>query len=153
MFTAIIRTFLVAALIVSPDMAWAKPVPLDGQAIRNTFSGRMVYLDTPLGQELPIHYRANGTMFGKGGSLARYLSDEGKPTDKGRWWVKGKSLCQKWRTWMDGKRQCFALKLSGKTIYWRSNDGKSGTARLGRGGKKTSGKTTAKTLTTAAVGY
>lgn len=132
MFHIFIRTVLVGILTLSAAVAMADPQPMNGSKIKETISGRVVYLSTPLGTELPIHYRKNGTMFGKGGNFARYLSDEAKPTDRGRWWVSGASLCQKWRSWLEGRKYCFSLKMAGSTVYWRSSDGRSGTARLGR---------------------
>lgn len=126
------QALLALGIIVYSGFVMAGQSPMSGADIKKVIGGRMVYLSTPLGTELPIHYRKNGTMFGKGGRLARYLSDSGNATDLGRWWVSGSSLCQKWRTWLEGRKQCFSLKMAGKTVFWRSHDGKSGKARLGK---------------------
>ena len=59
--------------------------------------------------------------------LGRYMT----PKDRGRWWVSGNRLCQKWQQWYDGKTFCFTVtKLADNRIRWVRDDGKSGFARL-----------------------
>ena len=53
------------------------------------------------------------------------------PKDRGRWWVSGNKVCQKWQQWYDGRTFCFTVaKLSDSRIRWVRDDGKSGVARI-----------------------
>ncbi len=53
------------------------------------------------------------------------------PKETGSWWVKGPKLCQKWKSWYDGKTLCFTINKTGKsTISWKRDDGLAGTARI-----------------------
>lgn len=114
---------------VTPGLATGKP--MDATEIRQMITGKRIYLATPLGGELPLHYRANGVVDGSGEAigLGRYL----KPKDSGRWWVTNNKLCQKWAEWYDGRTFCFKLnKVSGSKVFWLRDDGKSGIARVGK---------------------
>ena len=114
-----------------PSVALATGEPMDAAEIRQMIAGKRIYLATPLGGELPLHYRANGVVDGSGEAigLGRYL----KPKDKGRWWVTNDKLCQKWAEWYDGRTFCFKLnKISGSKVFWLRDDGTSGVARVGR---------------------
>jgi hypothetical protein len=97
--------------------------------LRLAVSGRTVYLNIS-GFELPIRYAPNGRMSGKLRAAAASLSRE-VASDSGRWWIKDHQLCQRWRSWMEGKSYCYQLTRQGRTVQWLRNDGHSGTARLG----------------------
>ncbi|MBM7849859.1 hypothetical protein JOD31_000071 [Methylopila capsulata] len=104
---------------------------LAGDALSETIAGRTVYLATPLGGEFPLNYRKDGVVDGSGDAvgLGRFM----QPKDSGRWWVDGPKLCQKWRTWYDGKAFCFTVaSLGGDKIAWVRDDGLKGTARIAR---------------------
>ncbi len=118
----------VAAIsIVLPTLVHADS-PLAGERLREAISGRTVTLDTPLGA-LPINYAADGTMRARALKLVQYT---GSPHDNGTWWLAREKLCQRWRTWMDAKEQCFALRRDGDTIHWQASNGQTGTAVISR---------------------
>jgi hypothetical protein len=95
-------------------------------------SGRTIFIQTPIGEEVAVRYRSNGTMVGNSSAQLAFLAGESVKSDKGRWWVRREQLCQKWRSWSKGRKYCYKLRVSGKKVRWSRNDGKSGTARLGR---------------------
>jgi hypothetical protein len=102
---------------------------MTSDALRKTVAGKTVHLATPLGG-LPISYRADGTMWGRAGSLAAYTGSE---RDRGRWWVVADKLCQRWNTWLGGRSYCFTLRQQGgSTVHWTRSDGLSGTASIVR---------------------
>lgn len=117
--------FLALALLASPAAAEA----LSGDKLKSFISGKRIYLAVPLGGEIPLNYRPGGSVDGSGeaAGLGRYMT----PKDRGRWWVSGNRLCQKWQQWYDGKTFCFTVtKLADNRIRWVRDDGKSGIARL-----------------------
>jgi hypothetical protein len=61
-----------AALIASAGAALAaENAIVTGDKLRETLSGKTVYLMTPIGSEIPIRYKANGTLQGSiSGTLA-----------------------------------------------------------------------------------
>ncbi len=126
------RAFLLAAAIVLPATAalGAEPTKLAGDELRNTISGKTVYLNIS-GFELPIRYSANGRMTGKMGTVAASFSRGDGSSDSGKWWVADDQLCQKWASWMDAKQYCYKLTRQGASVRWVRDDGRSGTARLG----------------------
>lgn len=102
---------------------------LSGDKLKSFISGKRVYIAVPLGGEIPLNYRAGGVVDGSGeaAGLGRYMT----PKDRGRWWVSGDRLCQKWQEWYKGKPFCFTVtKLAENRIRWVRDDGKSGVARL-----------------------
>jgi hypothetical protein len=104
--------------------------PVEGDAIRQLISGKRIYLAAPIGGEFPLHYRADGHVDGSGEAvgLGRFL----KPSDSGRWWVKGRNLCQKWQSWYKGQTICFTLTdLGANRLRWVQDNGDSGIARIG----------------------
>ncbi|WP_373502442.1 hypothetical protein [Aestuariivirga sp.] len=120
---------LAVALSVTPALAQGEPVK--GAALKSFITGKRIYLATPLGGELPLYYRSGGIVDGSGEAvgLGKYMS----PKDKGRWWVSGDRVCQKWKEWYDGRTFCFTLaKLPGNKVFWKRDDGKQGVARIGR---------------------
>ncbi len=121
---------LAALLVVAAGGAFAN-TPVEGDAIKQLVSGKRIYLAAPIGGEFPLYYRPDGHIDGSGEAigLGRFL----KPTDKGRWWVRGNNLCQKWDTWYDGKTICFTLTdLGGSKVKWVQDNGDTGIARIGK---------------------
>ncbi len=108
----------------------AEPAALSGDELRQAISGKTVYLNVS-GFELPIRYAANGRMSGKMSTIAASFSRGDGASDSGKWWVADDQLCQQWSSWMDGKTYCYKLTRNGATVQWLSNDGHSGTARIG----------------------
>ena len=101
---------------------------LAGDALKKHISGKRVYLSATVG-EFPMTYHHNGVVDGSGEALG--LGKLLAPKDKGRWWITGENLCQKWEQWYDGKTFCFTVRPTGeKTIAWVRDDGYSGTARI-----------------------
>lgn len=104
---------------------------LKGEAIRETVSGKRIYLAIPFGGEFPLYYQRDGRVDGSGEAvgLGRFL----RPTDSGKWWIeKDTLLCQQWTSWYDGRKFCFELrKQQGDKLAWFRDDGEKGTARIG----------------------
>ena len=124
-----IRIAIAAVALAAAGAALAN-TPVEGDAIKQLVSGKRIYLAAPIGGEFPLYYRADGQVDGSGEAvgLGRFL----KPKDKGRWWVSGKRLCQKWETWYDGKTICFTLTdLGGAKVKWVQDNGDTGIARIG----------------------
>ncbi len=117
----------VGVLVLSGWTAQAEPVALDDATLKQAVAGKTVHLDTPFGIAVPITYQANGLMSGKAGGLESYL---GAQTDRGRWWVADGRLCQKWFKWLDAQPSCMRLKQAGHRLFWRRDDGLSGTATI-----------------------
>lgn len=126
-----IGAIVVAAALLSPaGAAFAEPTSLAGDELRQAVSGKTVYLNIS-GFELPIRYAANGRMSGKMSTVAASFSRGDGSQDRGKWWVAGDQLCQKWNSWMNGKQYCYTLTQKGSMVRWVRNDGRSGTARIG----------------------
>lgn len=113
-----------AGLVATAGVATA------ADSLRQTVSGKTIVFRIS-GVDVPITYRANGSMSGKVvGFIAKVVSNE--PTsDRGKWWVKNGKLCQRWRHWSEGKTYCYTVKTNGNTVAWQRNDGRSGTAQIG----------------------
>jgi hypothetical protein len=127
-----IGAFVVAANLALPATAsLAEPSTLAGDDLRQAISGKTVYLNIS-GFELPIRYAANGRMSGKMSTVAASFSRGDGAQDRGKWWVAGDQLCQQWTSWMEGKSYCYRLTRNGASVQWVRNDGRSGTARIGR---------------------
>jgi hypothetical protein len=128
--TSILRRMLgVAALCALASPAAADT--LSGREIRREIIGKRIYLATPLGGELPLNYRRNGTVDATGEAigLGRFV----QPNDRGRWWLRGDNLCQQWESWYDGRAFCFTLTSIGDgRLRWRRDDGETGVARIAR---------------------
>jgi len=103
---------------------------LDGPALKSALSGKTLYLNTPYGVSIPVRYRANGTMSGTAAMVL--VPHTGSRRDTGRWWVKGRQVCQRWNTWNDKRSECFTFRRTGNTIKYTSSRGTSGTATLGQ---------------------
>ncbi len=120
------------AAVHPPATAPAAPRQLSAaeqadERLRQLVSGRTVNLDTPIGTVIPIVYGPDGRLSGKAGGLAGYL---GAASDEGEWWVEKGRLCQRWKIWFKGTPDCLKFRQSGQVIYWESDNGKSGTARI-----------------------
>lgn len=104
---------------------------LKGEGIRETVSGKRIYLAIPFGGEFPLYYQRDGKVDGSGEAigLGRFF----RPNDSGKWWIERETLlCQQWTSWYDGKKFCFELrKLPGDKLAWFRDDGEKGIARIG----------------------
>ena len=120
------RTLGLILMLAATD-AHAGSSALSGDDIKQTVAGAVFAVDTPLGSTLPIAYGEDGRMSAEAGALAYLL---GSPTDSGSWWISGNRLCQKWRRWFDGAVHCLRLSQEGRQVFWRRDDGESGTARI-----------------------
>lgn len=119
---------LIGIIIAVAAQAQAAPVALNEDELRTAVVGKTVNIDTPLGTPLTVQIAANGMMHGTAtGALALYL---GSGKDRGRWRVKDGRLCQKWFKWLDAEESCIAIKQDGLKIFWRREDGKTGTAMI-----------------------
>jgi hypothetical protein len=120
---------LIAFVLAAAPLSLAQAGQLAGEDLRKAVEGKIVYVNTPLG-EVPIHYAKNGGLSGR--TELALLDGESTSFDHGRWWVAEKKLCVQWQNWMGGKAHCFTMqRLSPTVVHWRRDDGKTGTARLG----------------------
>src|SRR5262245_59122381 len=120
------RTVGVLVLLLATDVN-AGSSALSGDEIKQMVAGAGFEVDTPLGTKLPISYAEDGRMSAEAGALAYLL---GSPADGGNWWISGNRLCQKWRHWFDGAVHCLRLSQEGARIFWRRDDGETGTAMI-----------------------
>ena len=125
-----LATFATLALSAAPSETAAAEAALTGNVLRKTVSCKTVYLRIS-GFELPIRYSAGGSMRGSMSTVAAALARGDGASDRGKWWIAGNQLCQRWTSWMNGKSYCYKLTLTGKSVRWVRNDGRSGTARIG----------------------
>lgn len=122
-----LRVLFLSITLFMPVSAQADVLTSD--QIKQTVVGKRVLLATRFGVEFPLVYRSNGSV--KGDGTGTGLGNFFSPKETGKWWVKGKRLCQKFPTWYDGRTQCFTLeKIGGNKLKWKSQDGRSGTARV-----------------------
>jgi hypothetical protein len=126
------RYVLITAIAVISGTAFAGEGggALTGDKLRQAVSGKTVFLMTPIGAEIPIRYRRNGSIHGStSASLAR-LGGESVSSDTGRWWVVRERLCQQWKNWSDSRSYCYKFHIAGEAVQWRRNDGATGSARI-----------------------
>lgn len=124
-----IRLLLAATAVMSAAASSNASERLSGDQLKQTVADKEVYLATPLGGEFPLNYRSSGVVDGSGKAVG--LGKFMQPTDSGVWWVNGENLCQKWKSWYDGKPFCFTVdKLGPGKISWTRDDGLKGTARI-----------------------
>lgn len=121
-----VTTALVLALGCATTQARAEQASLAGSGLRSAVAGKTVFISTPVGA-LPIVYRANGTMSARSRLMAGYT---GPTSDTGTWWIANDRLCQRWHAWLDGKQHCYRMQLSGNTVRWSRDDGRTGTATI-----------------------
>jgi hypothetical protein len=103
---------------------------LAGDKLRNAISGKTLYLMTPIGAEIPIRYRPNGSMRGATSASLAALGGESVSSDTGRWWVIREQLCQRWKNWMDSRSYCYKFRFADGNVQWQRHDGATGTARI-----------------------
>lgn len=104
---------------------------LTGGELEEAVAGIVVYMESE-GGVVPISYNANKTMTGELQAVAAMLSGDTPKNDQGKWWIDESRLCQQWNHWLDGKTHCYKLKQDGETVHWERNDGRKGSARLGK---------------------
>lgn len=121
-----LRPFLVLGILSAATGACAEPRPVTGDGLK-ALSGALVELDTPLGTKLPIRFGSDGLVSAEAGELAPIL---GSAKDRGRWWVDGDKLCSKWFRWFDAEVRCITVAQEGTRLYWRKDNGETGTATL-----------------------
>ncbi len=119
-------TFSTLALVALAD----EPASLSGDELRKAVSGKTVYLRIS-GFDLPIRYSEGVSMAANMGAVAATLARGESASDRGKWWVSGSELCQRWSSWMEGKTYCYKLTRQGNRVTWIRNDGRSGSARIG----------------------
>lgn len=115
---------IVAVAVTGLTAAGVQAGDLSGPELKQFLSGRTIHLSAPFGV-LPIRFHAGGTMVARSKLMAVYA---GVSEDRGRWYVRGNKVCQRWKIWKKGKEQCFTLSRNGRVVRWRSSDGMSGTA-------------------------
>ena len=126
-----LRLSLVVALLGIASSAWAGPVPLTGEALRQELVGSLLAIDTPLvGVVIPVRVSADGLVSGEAGPLASTL---GAAHDRGRWWIDNDRLCVKWFRWFEAQTRCITVEHEGTKIYWKEESGESGTATITKG--------------------
>ncbi len=79
---------------------------------------------------MPIKYKSGGVMSGRMKGLAAIIPTSMPKKDIGRWWIAKDSLCQAWTKWLKKKSYCYKLRQVKGQVFWRRNDGASGTARI-----------------------
>ncbi len=99
---------------------------VSGKKLVTAVSGKVVHVSTPVGA-VPVKYHSNGTMSASSGGIAKLT---GMASDKGKWWVSGSKLCQRWSNWLEGKTHCLMVKIDGSKVHWTSTSGKSGLATI-----------------------
>ncbi len=125
----LVKFFLVAFCCVAFVSA-GQAKTLKGKQLRSEVTGKTIYLSVAAGVELPIRYRAGGTMYGKLKGLIALVPTGMPSKDKGRWWITKNRLCQAWNKWLKQKAYCYKLRKVKGQVFWYRNDGRSGTARI-----------------------
>jgi hypothetical protein len=123
----LLRPIIAIGVLSLATTAFADPTPVDGDSLKKSIPGSLVEIDTPLGAKMPIRFSADGLFSAEAGDLAPIL---GSPKDRGRWWVEGDKLCSKFFRWFDAESRCITLARDGSRLYWRKDDGETGTATL-----------------------
>jgi hypothetical protein len=126
-----LRLLAAAAFVLAGTAAHAESSLLQGDALRDAISGGTVYVATPIGA-LPIHYAANGSMSASGPEEMVSLAGESVQSDRGKWWINGTQLCQRWNNWLERQSFCYEMRRHGKIVHWTRSDGQTGTARISR---------------------
>jgi hypothetical protein len=123
-----VRRILALGTVLFATHVAARGAELNGDALKQVVPGAVVEIDTPLGVKVPLRYGVEGRVTGEApGNLAYML---GAPTDIGRWWIASDRLCHRWTRWFDGAVQCLRISQDGSRIFWRREDGESGTATI-----------------------
>ena len=126
------KSIVLIALLALSGSAFAEETAtiLTGPKLKQAVSGKTIYVMTPLGTEIPIRYRPDGTMLGSSSASLAALGGESVSSDIGRWWVVREQLCQQWKNWASSRSHCYKLRTTGTNVSWKRNDGESGTARI-----------------------
>lgn len=124
--STLLRPFLILGILSAATGAYAEPQPLTGDVLKS-LAGSLVEIDTPLGTKLPVRFGNDGLVSAEAGDLAPILGSE---KDRGRWWVDGDRLCTKWFRWFDAEVRCITVAKDGTRLYWRKDNGETGTATL-----------------------
>jgi hypothetical protein len=119
--------FVAFAVMQITTVHAGRKVPMTGNDLQAAFSDTVLLVDTPLGSRLPVAYGSDGSLAGYSKELAFYL---GSTNDKGKWWISGNKLCHKWTKWFEKKLQCLVLHRTDRRLWWRRDDGETGTATL-----------------------
>lgn len=119
------RRVAVICCLLFATRAEAEPSVLSGDTLKAAVTGAVLEVETPLGVKVPLRYFDNGRVTGEARGLAYFLGSE---TDTGKWWVSSDRLCHKWSKWFDGVLQCIRISRQGSRIFWRRDDGETGTA-------------------------
>lgn len=121
------RSALIAGMILLAPVATADAATLSGDALRKAIAGKVVVISVR-GHSIPIRFSSNGSMSGSLNGVVGVIASQ--KSDRGRWWVSGNQLCQKWSNWLEAKSHCVQVSGTGANLSWRSKEGVSGTARI-----------------------
>ena len=122
-----VRRLIAACYCLTAAAALAEPAPLSDADLNQTVAGAVIELDTPIGTRIPMRFGRDGLVSGEAGVLATFL---GAAKDRGRWWAANDKLCIKWFRWFASEPRCMEIKVDGSRIFWRQDDGDTGTATL-----------------------
>jgi hypothetical protein len=122
------KKFGIAAAVIVLTSFGAEAAPLSGEQIRKTVAGKTLVISAR-GHTVPVRFSSNGAMSASLSGMAATLSG-GNRSDRGKWWISGDQLCQRWSKWLDAKTYCFRVSGGGSSLSWTSSDGTSGTARV-----------------------
>jgi len=128
MRVSLARALTCAALVGVAGPVVSEEASLSSDDLRRTVAGRTIVLDTPVGG-IPIVYQANGALTGTAKGMPAHLM-QGPSEDRGRWWIAAGTVCQQWSAWMEGRKHCYQMRVRGKQVLWRREDGRTGTARI-----------------------
>jgi hypothetical protein len=123
----LLRLATVISCLAAATSVAAEPTELTSQAIRATFSGSLINLDTPAGTIIPVRFGKDGLVSGEAGVLASVL---GAARDRGRLWAANDKLCVKWFRWFEAETRCVSVRQDGTRIYWHGPKDRSGTGTI-----------------------
>lgn len=115
------RVMLAAAgVMLAAAAVGAEELPkntLSGAELEARFKGWTIFGLTPSGNVFRVNYEKDGTLSGQ----------THKDSDKGKWWIKGNTLCRHWGpAWSarEGKEEaCFVVALDKKCVHFHKPDG------------------------------
>jgi len=125
--SSLLRPFIGIGVLAWAGSALAEPVSVTNDELKTLVTGSLVEIDTPLGTKIPVRFGNDGLVSGQALDLAPLLGAE---KDRGRWWVDGEKLCSKWFRWFDAEVRCITVQQDGDRLFWRKDDGETGTATL-----------------------
>jgi hypothetical protein len=121
------RPLITTFLCLAATEALAEPTSLSTADLNQTVAGAVIELDTPIGTRIPMRFGTDGLVSGEAGVLSTFL---GAAKDRGRWWAANDRLCIKWFRWFSSEPRCMEIEVDGSRIFWRQDDGDTGTATL-----------------------